>query len=105
MKKIGDLDKVSTIELGKGYRAPEGLWEWLLGKNDALGESGRCVGDIELIKAFRASNIVRTYRFNSEITRKTMTIFCRTFGTRGSRPGTTWRFFCICASNWLTGAK
>ena len=68
------MDKVAALEIAKCYRTPEGLWGRLLEKNDALAEDGRGVTDSELIKAFMARNIARTYRFKSEIARKTMAV-------------------------------
>ena len=73
-KKIGDLDQVSALELGKGYQTPESLRVRLLGKSDVLQEDGQCLSDIELVKAFRASNVVKTYRFKGKIRRRTATI-------------------------------
>ena len=58
-EEIGDLNKVATLELGEGCHAPEGLREWLPGKNDVLSEDGQGLTDIELVKAFRTSNIVK----------------------------------------------
>ena len=66
--QINDLDKASSVDLGKGYRSSAGLWGWLLGKNDVIVEDGQCLTGSRLIKAFRASNIVRTYQFKNEIT-------------------------------------
>ena len=84
MNHIGDFDKVATIGIGKGYRAPEGLWGRLLEKDDVLVEAGRGLSDSELIKAFRASNVVRTYRFKREVTRQSMAVDFPAHLERGS---------------------
>ena len=58
-KQIKDLDNVADLELGKGYQTSDGIWGWVLEKNDVLAEAGRRLTDSELIKAFRASKIVK----------------------------------------------
>ena len=65
--QINDMDKVAAVELGKGYRPPEALCEWWLEKNDVLAEACQCLTDSQLIKALRASNILRTYQFTMEL--------------------------------------
>ena len=47
----------------KCYRAPEGLWRWLLGQNDVLMGDGQCLTDGDLTKARMASNIMNAYQF------------------------------------------
>ena len=74
-EQIGDLDREAPIELCKGYRTPGCLWEWLLGKGDVLVDDGKGLTDGDLIKAFRASNILGTYQFENEIIRRTMTMY------------------------------
>ena len=64
---IGDLDRASPIEIGKGFRTPEGLWEWLLGKNGVLMDTGQCLTGGWLIRAFRASDILNTYQFKMKL--------------------------------------
>ena len=39
-EEIGDLDRIDPAKLGKVYRTPEGLWGWLLEKNDLLMYDG-----------------------------------------------------------------
>ena len=40
-KKISDLCRSVPTEIGKGYRTPEGLWGWMLQKNDVLMDDGK----------------------------------------------------------------
>ena len=71
---IGDLDKAAHAEIGKWYRAPGGLWGWLLGKNDVLMGDAQCLTDSEIVKSYRASNILRTDQFKDAIIRQAMTM-------------------------------
>ena len=73
-KQIPELGKVAPVELSKGYRTPEGLLVWMLGKNDVLMEAREGLTDSGLMISFRASNILRTYRFKEEITRQATTV-------------------------------
>ena len=68
--KIWDLDRVAPAELGKGYRTPECLRGWLLGKNDVPIADGQCLSDIDIIMELRASNVMNTYQFRCGVIRK-----------------------------------
>ena len=46
-RRIGNLDKVASVELGKCYRAPEGLLGWLSEKNDAIVGDGQGLTDTQ----------------------------------------------------------
>ena len=65
--EIGDLDRAVPVELGKVYRSPEGLWRWLLAKNDVLRDDGLGITDSDRIKAIRTSNILETYQFKMKL--------------------------------------
>ena len=56
--RMGNLDKVAAIELGKCYRPDEGLRGRLLGKNDVLMGEGGGLEDIRLVKTFRGSKLL-----------------------------------------------
>lgn len=58
-KGIGDLDKVAALEPGKCYQNPEGLWGAVVGGDGVLSDDGQGLPDIELVKSFRTSNIVK----------------------------------------------
>ena len=73
-KKISDLGRAAAGELGKGYRTPEGLWEWLLERNDVIMDDEQGLKDGELIKALRAGNVMNHYQFKGEIISQTMTM-------------------------------
>ena len=70
-KEIRDPDRATPTELGTCYRTPEGIWAYLLRKNDILMGDGQGLADGVLVKAFRASNILNAYQFRNEIIRQT----------------------------------
>ena len=63
--------EIAPIELGGGGTNPEGIWGWLLGKNNVLMEEGQGLTGGGLIKAFRTSDIFKNYRLNEEVLRRT----------------------------------
>ena len=49
-RRIKNANRIPHAEMGEGGKNPEGIWEWLLGKNDVLMEAGRGLEDGELIE-------------------------------------------------------
>ena len=56
--EIRNSDVVSSRELGKCVRNPEGPWGWLLGKNEIRLAGNHGLSGYALISAFRRSRIV-----------------------------------------------
>ena len=50
------------------------MWGWLLERKDVTMDDAHGLTDGEIIKAFRASTILNTYRFKDEIVRQTATV-------------------------------
>ena len=71
---IKSSGEISPIELGAGGTNPEGISEWLLGKNDVLVGAGRGLADGGLIKALRTIDILKHYRVRGGEIRRTTSI-------------------------------
>ena len=67
---ISSLVKIAPTELGGCCRKPGCLRRRILEKNDVLMGGNQGLKDIDLTKAFRASDVVRNYSFNGEATRR-----------------------------------
>ena len=66
-KRIIDLNRSAPAELGECYRTPVCLQRWLLEKHDVLVEDGRGLTSGELIRDFRASNIMCAYQLKGGV--------------------------------------
>ena len=72
--RIKNADRISKLELLGGGEKPDGIWEWLLGKNDVLMEACQGLVGGALINAFRSSDVFKNYRFREEIMRRATAI-------------------------------
>ena len=81
--QINNADSIAPLEIGRCYRHPEGLRGRLLKKHDVSVDANRGLKDIELVKVFRGSNIVKRYRFKDGAIRQTATVDFSTHLARG----------------------
>ena len=69
--RVNISGETAHIELGEGGTIPDGICEWLLGRNGVLVEACQGLTDGELIKSFSTSDIFKNYRFREEAMRRT----------------------------------